>query len=227
MKSYVKKIVYLLCMSFFSLQVSAMELSDSVMSWQVTPKKSNYEKLSDMDMLTDNEMDAVTGQHMVSVMLEADDGSNSFEINVEFTTASFGGIVEFTKGETIINKKKYDPGFIIFMGPTGKTTEVLAELTATVPSGSIMEMEVKTTDSGGLDIGGTRAFEIPPFTTFARVSIPDIEYDIYVAEDMKIILDSINDASSPKAKTLGILRLFDLDFDLRFPKESSIYIYPS
>jgi len=227
MRSYLNKIGYLLCLSFFSLQVSAMELSDQVMSWQVTPKTSNYEQLADMDMLTDNEMDAVTGQHMVSVMLEADDGSNSFEINVEFTTASFGGIVEFTKGDTIINDKKFDPGFIIFMGPTGKTTEVLAELTATVPSGSIMEMEVKTTDREGLDIGGTKAFEIPPFTTFARVSIPDIEYDIYVAEDMKIILDSINDASSPKAKTLGILRLFDLDFDLRFPKESSIYIYPS
>jgi len=227
MKSYINKIAYLLCMLFLSMQVSAMELSEHVVSWQVTPKTSKYEKLSDMDMLTDNEMDAVTGQHMVSVMLEAEDGSNSFEINVEFTTASFGGIVEFTKGDTIINKKKYDPGFIIFMGPTGKTTEVLAELTATVPSGALMEMEVKTTDHKGLNIGGTKAFEIPPFTTFARVSIPDIEYDIYVAEDMKIILDSINDASSPKAKTLGILRLFDLDFDLRFPKESSIYIYPS
>jgi hypothetical protein len=39
---------------------------------------------------------------------------------------------------------------------TGKTTEVLAELTATVPSGSIMEMEVKTTGSNGLDIGGLK-----------------------------------------------------------------------
>ena len=227
MKQYINTIVYLLCLPLFSLPVSAMELSDHVMSWQVSPQSSKYEQLSDMEMLTDNEMDAVTAQHMVSVMLEAEDGSNSFEIKVEFTTASFGGIVEFTKGETIINGKKYDPGFIVFMGPTGKTTEVLAELTATVPSGSVMEMQVETTDSSGLDIGGTKAFEIPPFTTFARVSIPDIEYDIYVAEDMKIILDSMDDASTPKAKTLGILRLFDLDFDLRFPKESSIYIYPS
>jgi len=226
MKKYMG-IVFCLLLSFSALPISAMELSEHVQSWQVSPKTSNYAKLSDMEMLTDNEMDAVTGQHMVSVMLEAEDGSNSFEINVEFTTASFGGIVEFTKGKTVINDKEYDPGFIIFLGPTGKTTDVLAELTATVPSGAMMEMEVKTTDSGGLDIGGTKAFEIPPFTTFARVSIPDIEYDIYVAEDMKIILDSMNDASSPKAKTLGILRLFDLDFDLRFPKESSIYIYPS
>jgi len=222
-----RKFVYLLCMFFFSIPIPAMELSDHVNSWQVSPKQSKYEKLSDMDMLTDNEMDAVTGQHMVSVILDAEDGSNSFEINVEFTTASFGGIVEFTKGDTIINGKKHKPGFIIFMGPTGKATEVLAELTATVPSGSIMQMQVETTGREGLDIGGTKAFEIPPFTTFAKVSIPDIEYDIYVAEDMKIILDSIDDASSPNAKTLGILRLFDLDFDLRFPKESSIYIYPS
>jgi hypothetical protein len=214
-------------MTILALPVSAMELSDQVMSWQITPKTSKYEKLSDMDMLTDNEMDAVTGQHMVSVMLEAEDGGNSFEINVEFTTASFGGIIKFTEGDTIIDGKKYKPGFIVFMGPTGKTTEMLAELTATVPSGAIMEMEVKTTGSKGLDIGGTKAFEIPPFTTFARVSIPDIEYDIYVAEDMKIILDSMDDASSQNAKTLGILRLFDLDFDLSFPKESSIYIYPS
>ncbi|KPA13635.1 hypothetical protein MHK_006161, partial [Candidatus Magnetomorum sp. HK-1] len=81
--------------------------------------------------------------------------------------------------------------------------------------------------TGGLNLGGTAAFEIPPYTTFVRVKIPDIDYEIYVASDMKIILDSMDDASSPNAKSLGILRLFDLDFDLNFPKESSIYIYPS
>jgi len=229
MAPYVNKFIILLCMTLFSLPISAMELSNQVMAWQTAPNTSKYETLSDMDMLTDNEMDTVTGQHMVSVMLEAEDGSNSFEINVEFTTSSFGGIIEFTKGETIIDDKKYGRGFIVFMGPTGDKNDMLAQLTATVPSGAVMEMEVNTTDHKGLDIGGTRAFEIPPFTTFARVSIPDIEYDIYVAEDMKIILDSTNGDKelSPNAKTLGILRLFDLDFDLSFPKESSIYIYPS
>jgi len=212
---------------FFPLSTLALELSDNVISWQVNQKSSKYEKLSDMDMLTDKEMDAVTGQQSVEVLLEGADGSSSFEIHVEFTTASFGDIVEFTKGETIIDGKKYKPGFIVFKGPKGEPTELLAELTARVPSGAKMEMEVDTTEAGGLNLGGTAAFEIPPFTTFVRVKIPDIEYDVYVASDMKIILDSMDDASSPNAKDLGILRLFDLDFDLNFPKESSIYIYPS
>jgi len=212
---------------FLPCSVLAMDLSDHVISWQSVPKKSNFSKVSDMDMLTDNEMDAVTGQHSVSVLLEGADGSSSFEVHVAFTTASFGDIIKFTEGRTLIDGEERESGYIVFKGPTGEATELLAELTATVPSGSVMEMEVDTTDASGLNLGGTAAFEIPPYTTFVRVRIPDIEYDVYVASDMKIILDSMNDASSPTAKTLGILRLFDLDFDLRFPKESSIYIYPS
>lgn len=217
----------ILCICCLPAAISAMELSDHVATWQTSPQASKYEQLSDMDMLTDNEMDAVTGQQSVAVLLEGADGSSSFEIHVEFTTASFGDIVEFTKGETIIDGKKQGAGYIVFKGPKGEPTELLAELTATVPSGSVMEMEVDTTEAGGLNLGGTAAFEIPPYTTFVRVKIPDIDYEIYVASDMKIILDSMDDASSPNAKSLGILRLFDLDFDLNFPKESSIYIYPS
>jgi len=212
---------------YMPCSVLSMELSDHVASWQSVPQKSKFAQLSDMDMLTDNEMDAVTGQHSVSVLLEGADGSSSFEVHVEFTTASFGDIIKFTEGKTFIDGEERESGYIVFKGPTGEATEMLAELTATVPNGSVMEMEVDTTDAGGLNLGGTAAFEIPPYTTFVRVRIPDIEYDVYVASDMKIILDSMNDASSPNAKTLGILRLFDLDFDLRFPKESSIYIYPS
>ncbi len=217
--------VWSLC--FLPYSLSAMELSDTVASWQVTPQTSNYDQLSDMDMLTDNEMDAVTGQNSVAVLLEGADGSSSFEVHVEFTTASFGDIIKFTEGSTVIDGEKRKPGFIVFKGPSGEATELLAELTASVPSGSVMEMEVDTTGAGGMNLGGTAAFEIPPYTTFIRVRIPEIKYDVYVASDMKIILDSMDDASSPTAKTLGIIRLFDLNFDMNFPKESSIYIYPS
>ncbi|ETR73034.1 MAG: hypothetical protein OMM_01253 [Candidatus Magnetoglobus multicellularis str. Araruama] len=226
MKQCIKYICFL-GIALCAFSASAMELSDRVDTWRVSPQTMHSGKMSDMDILTDNEMDAVTAQHSVAVMLEGADGSSAFEVHIQFTTASFGDIIEFTQGDTVINGQKLKSGFIVFRGPTGESTEMLAELTASVPSGSMMEMEVNTTGSAGLDIGGTKAFEIPPYTTFARVSIPDIEYDIYVAEDMKIILDSIDTGSSPTARTLGILRLFDLDFDLKFPKESSIYIYPS
>ena len=227
-----KKIYIITNLLFFLIYIVpnsfAMDMDLNIVKWNKILEK-NLIPL-DMELLNDNEMDSVTAQSGVSVILESDDGdSNVFEVNVQISMTSIGGLLG--------DYDKDSPGYIVLKSPDENASDeelTLLEISAKVANGSEMTMKSENSGPNGVNIGGSAAFEIPPNTPYLEVSIPDIKLDVYVAEDMKIILDEIESGNSPKAGVLGILRLFDLTIDLIQPLDpktgkavGSVFIYPS
>jgi len=198
--------------------VNAMEMDSSIQLWDKTVQMLCNSNHGDMEMLTDNEMDTITGQTQVSVLLKAAEGKDKFEVNLQLSMAAIGQI---TGAEDKVT------GFILLQGPDGENSDVIAEITASVPNNSEMTMEILKSGEKGKDLGGTKAFEIPPYITFMKVRIPKMEYDIYIAEDIKILLDSVKDGKSPNASTLGLLKIYGLDINIAVPKNGAIFIFPS
>jgi hypothetical protein len=172
-----------------------------------------------MQMISENEMDAITGQSGITIVFSgnaADD--TALSIKVSLLGMSWGDS-DGIGGST-------SKGFFTMNGVEDDgTTLDHTELTIKIKHLTKMTIDVASTGTTVHKINGSDLLEaqIPIETTFMKLGLPDLTLSLDMAKQG--ILSLADESTGGNSQEMGRLSLNDLKVSLDFPLNSALYIY--
>jgi len=168
-----------------------------------------------MQMISDNEMDAITGQSGITIVFAGNDAEGALSIDVSLRGLAWGdtdGIGATTQ-----------PGYFTMDGQDAQTgAPQNTTLSIKIKHLSKMTLDVGTTNSSNtVQVDGTDV--VPVDTSFIKLGVPDLVLSINMADEGKLCLS--DQSSGGSAEEMGTLSLSNLSVGLTFPEDSALYIY--
>jgi len=168
-----------------------------------------------MQMISDNEMDEITGQSGITIVFSGNDAEGALSIDVSLRGLAWGdtdGIV----GDTVA-------GYFTMDGQDADTG---------APMDTTLSIKIKHLSKMTLDVGTTNAQNpvkvdgqdvVPVETSFIKLGVPDLVLSVNMADEGKLCLS--NKSTGGSAEEMGTLSLTNLGVGLTFPENSALYIY--
>jgi len=174
-----------------------------------------------MQTLSDTDMDSVTGQSGITIVFKGDENATDpYALAIEVTLRGFAW--GDTDGVGSDNAGGQGAGYLCVSGLNSDGTGVKdSKITVTIDHLAKMTLDVATTDSTPLKIGGEDV--VPESTTFIKMGLPDMTLDVEMADQGKITLGTT--PAGNDSNQLGRLSLTDMGVSLDFPNNSALYIF--
>jgi hypothetical protein len=172
-----------------------------------------------MQMISDNEMDEITGQSGITIVFSGNTDDGALAIDVSLMGMSWGD----TDGVDAATKAGY---FTMYGYDSSTGNPEKTELSIQIQHLSKMTLDVATTTSDtpiSADINSQTVEIVPVDTTFIKLGVPDLKLDITMADEGKLALS--DKSTGGNAKEMGRLSLNQLSVGLTFPENSALYIY--
>jgi len=171
-----------------------------------------------MQMISDNEMDAITGQSGITIVFAGNSTDGALSIDVSLRGLSWGD----TDGIKMESGSNTSGGFFRMVGKDASGNDQDTTLKIKIEHLSKMTLDVGTTETGApVKVGGVDV--VPESTSFIKLGVPDLTLSINMAEQG--LLELANQSSGGDAKEMGRLSLNNLSVGLTFPENSALYIY--
>jgi hypothetical protein len=171
-----------------------------------------------MQMISDNEMDGITGQSGITIVFAGNTTEGALSIDVSLRGLSWGD----TDGIKMDSGTNTLGGFFRMVGKDAGGNDQDTTLKIQIEHLSQMTLDVGTTDGttpvkvGGVDV-------VPVDTSFIKLGVPDLKLSVNMAEQG--LLELASASSGGDAKEMGRLSLNNLSIGLTFPDNSALYIY--
>ncbi|MBF0449234.1 MAG: hypothetical protein HQK75_00880 [Candidatus Magnetomorum sp.] len=168
-----------------------------------------------MQMITDNEMDEVTGQSGITIVFAGNTAEGALSINVSLRGLAWGD-TDGVGGDSLA-------GYFTMAGQDADTGAPMdTTLSIKIKHLSKMTLDVGTTNSTNpIKIDGTDV--VPIDTSFIKLGVPDLVLTVAMADEGRLCL--ANQSSGGTVKEMGTLSLNNLSVGLTFPVNSALYIY--
>jgi len=167
-----------------------------------------------MDVISDNEMEQITGQSGVTIVFAGNASQGALSIDVGLRGLAWGD-TDGTGGDT-------DAGYFTMNGYNSTNGQPMTTtLSIKIAHLSTMTLDVGTTGTAALQVDSTDV--VPTNTSFLRLGVPDLTLEVNMADEGKLVL--ADNSSGTNGKELGTLSLTDLSVGLTFPENSALYIY--
>jgi len=127
-----------------------------------------------LDQLSNNEMDEIACQS--GLYLHVDDEKNMFEVYFSLPESPVKFLTNRVNSKTL---RAFEPK------PESMDQAALLEITGLAYHSLVTKGE---TDENGLNITGTLAFEIPPYTHYYKVKVADMFFDFFIANQINFQL---------------------------------------
>lgn len=173
-----------------------------------------------LDMITDNELDAVTGQSGVTIVFSGNQTQGALSMNVGLNGMAWGD----TDGvQNIANVAGGDQkGYFTLNGFDAQGNAQKTTMTIKIEHLSQMTLDVGTTSAQAkLTVDGSDV--VPTAKTFIRMGIPDLTLEMNMAQKGKLVL--ADNSAGTNGQELGELSLTGLTVGLVFPENSALYIF--
>ena len=168
-----------------------------------------------MQMISDTEMDQVTGQSGITIVFSGNTTEGALSIDVSLRGLAWGD-TDGIGGDTLA-------GYFTMDGQNGDTGAPMdTTLSIKIKHLSKMTLDVGTTNSTNtIKVDGTDV--VPVDTSFIKLGVPDLVLSVAMADEGKLCLS--NQSSGGSAEEMGTLSLNNLAIGLTFPENSALYIY--
>jgi len=173
-----------------------------------------------LDMITDNELDAVTGQSGVTIVFSGNQTQGALSMNVGLNGLAWGD----TDGvQNIANVAGGDQkGYFTLNGFDAQGNAQKTTMTIKIQHLSQMTLDVGTTSAQAkLTVDGSDV--VPASKTFIRLGVPDLTLEMNMAQKGKLVL--ADNSAGTNGQELGELSLTGLTVGLVFPENSALYIF--
>jgi len=168
-----------------------------------------------MQMISDNEMDAITGQSGITIVFAGNATEGALSIDVSLSGLAWGD-TDGVGGDTLAGYFTMD-GQRADSGLAMDTT-----LSIKIKHLSKMTLDVGTTNSTNpVKVDSTEV--VPTDTSFIKLGVPDLILSVNMADEGKLCLS--NKSTGGTAAEMGTLSLSGLSVGLTFPENSALYIY--
>ena len=129
-----------------------------------------------MEQLSNNEMESVSCQSGLAFQIDED--NDIFEIHMSFSNTPIKSLSQKIMSQRVpINEKEN--------GPTHFEKDAYLEITGLALNALVSK---HVTDENGLNITGTLAFEIPPYTHYHQIDLQDMFFDVFVSNQLSLYL---------------------------------------
>jgi hypothetical protein len=168
-----------------------------------------------MQMISDNEMDGITGQSGITIVFAGNTSEGALSIDVSLRGLAWGD-TDGIGGDTLA-------GYFTMDGQDADTQAPMdTSLSIKIKHLSKMTLDVGTTNSTNpVKVDGTDV--VPVDTSFIKMGVPDLVLSVNMADEGKLCLS--NQSAGGSSKEMGTLSLTNLAVGLTFPENSALYIY--
>ncbi|ETR72884.1 MAG: hypothetical protein OMM_01373 [Candidatus Magnetoglobus multicellularis str. Araruama] len=168
-----------------------------------------------MQMISDNEMDGITGQSGITIVFSGNTGEGALSIDVSLRGLAWGD-TDGIGGDT-------GAGYFTMSGQNADTGAPQdTTLSIKIKHLSKMTLDVGTTNSTNpITVDGTDV--VPVDTSFIKLGVPDLVLSVNMADEGRLCLS--DQSSGGNAQEMGTLSLNNLAVGLTFPAGSALYIY--
>ncbi|KPA18682.1 conserved hypothetical protein, secreted [Candidatus Magnetomorum sp. HK-1] len=169
-----------------------------------------------MQTISDNEMDAITGQSGITIVFAGNAAEGALSIDVSLRGLAWGDTDGIADGTTLA-------GYFTMDGQNATTgAPQSTSLSIKIAHLSKMTLDVGTTNAtNAVQVDGTDV--VPVDTSFIKLGVPDLTLAVNMADEGKLCLSSASSGGS--AEEMGTLSLNALTVGLTFPENSALYIY--
>jgi hypothetical protein len=168
-----------------------------------------------MQMISDNEMDSITGQSGITIVFSGNTSEGALSIDVSLRGLAWGD-TDGIGGDTLA-------GYFTMDGQDADTGAPMdTSLSIKIKHLSKMTLDVGTTNSTNpVKVDGTDV--VPVDTSFIKMGVPDLVLSVNMADEGRLCLS--NQSAGGSAEEMGTLSLTNLGVGLTFPANSALYIY--
>jgi len=168
-----------------------------------------------MQMISDNEMDNITGQSGITIVFAGNTSEGALSIDVSLRGLAWGD-TDGIGGDTLA-------GYFTMDGQDADTGAPMdTSLSIKIKHLSKMTLDVGTTNSTNpVKVDGTDV--VPVDTSFIKMGVPDLVLSVNMADEGKLCLS--NQSAGGSSEEMGTLSLTNLGVGLTFPANSALYIY--